>query len=87
MLKTLAFLGIAAFAGRHLLKGRTGAEPAEKGTGAGHRPDDLLGSEHPDGSTRADPHYRPDIHAHVDTQDRESLRPVTMKSARGPVGV
>ncbi|GAY22521.1 hypothetical protein SFOMI_3078 [Sphingobium fuliginis] len=50
----------------------------------GHRPVDLEGPEHPDGSQRADEHYRPDIHATVAPEDKESLRPVTLKSARGP---
>lgn len=109
MLKTLAFLGIVAFAGHRFLKNsashqapsgggqphrgttklfRSALEP-KKGAAAdmGHRPDDLEGDQHPDGSTRANEHFRPDIHGTVDPEDRESLRPVTMKSARGPAGV
>ncbi len=101
MLRTLAFLGIAAVAGRALLKqGRfaddlpVGKEPVRhvRGAGAstggpGHVPTDLAGDDHPDGSARADDHFRPDPHASVAPEDRESLRPVTMKSATGPQNV
>ncbi|MFC3430585.1 MULTISPECIES: hypothetical protein [Sphingobium] len=107
MLRTLALLGVAALAGRQLLKGgrptwstpvtgnRDSAAEHDGQTAAhrqradapgevGHRPVDLEGPEHPDGSQRADEHYRPDIHATVAPEDKESLRPVTLKSARGP---
>ena len=44
----------------------------------GHTPADLLTSAHPDGTQRADDHYRPDPTAPVAPEDREGLRPVTM---------
>ena len=44
----------------------------------GHAPTDLGGDSHPDGGERADDHFRPDPHAEVSPEDKESLRPVTI---------
>lgn len=76
MLRKLAFLGIAAYAGRKLFQKAQGASDAT--TGPGHRPTDLSGASHPDGSARADDHFRPDPHASVAAEDKESLRPATI---------
>lgn len=97
MLRKLALLGLAAYAGRALFRKTTGSSSSDDvaasdfdaaatrsgarsaGTEAsGHAPTDLSGARHPDGSARADDHYRPDIHASVAEEDRESLRPATM---------
>lgn len=53
----------------------------------GHAPGDLIGDEHPDGSGRADPHFRPDPTGGVDASDRESLRPVTMPAPKDAPGI
>lgn len=50
----------------------------EPSDATGHVPTDLLGDEHPDGSERADDHFRPDPGGSVDPEDRESMRPVTL---------
>lgn len=109
MLKTLAFLGFAAIAGRQLLKSGQSQSPPDQGQDMqskapslnrrgrnstadavgepGHRAFDLgISPVHPDGSARADEHFRPDIHGTVYPEDKEGLRSVTMKSARGPAG-
>lgn len=52
----------------------------------GHTPADLLTDAHPDGSQRAEDHYRPDPTAPVSAEDRESLRPVTMPAPHDPPG-
>lgn len=53
----------------------------------GHAPTDLSGETHPDGSQRADDHFRPDPHASIPPEDLEGLRPVTVPPARQPVGI
>ena len=73
MLRTLARLVIAAFIGGMLSKRSLTAAG-----GSGHVPLDLYTDAHPDGSTRAEEHYRPDPHAEVEPEDRESFRPVTV---------
>lgn len=88
MLRKLAFLGLAAYAGRVLFNRIRNPEAADAGRspdgapaagdGPGHRPTDLSGDVHPDGSSRADDHFRPDVHARVAEDERESLRPVTV---------
>jgi hypothetical protein len=52
----------------------------------GHVPADLLGDSHPDGTSRAEDHYRPDPTAAVAPEDRESLRPVTAPAPHDPPG-
>ncbi|HKT76433.1 MAG TPA: hypothetical protein VJQ78_06845 [Sphingobium sp.] len=54
--------------------------------GPGHAPTDLSGATHPDGSARAEEHYRPDPTAPVPPEDRESLRPVTAPAPHDPPG-
>lgn len=96
MLRKLAFLGLAAYAGRALFnrtKGTDASDPVaasdfdaaasrsggqSAGDVPGHPPTDLSGEAHPDGSARADDHFRPDVHAPVAEEDRESLRPATV---------
>lgn len=77
MLRKLAFLGLAAFAGKTLWN-KHKADQADGRQVPGHRPTDLEGDTHPDGSARADDHFRPDIHAGVAEADREGLRPATV---------
>lgn len=55
-------------------------------TSGGHVPSDLLGDSHPDGTVRAEEHYRPDPTAPVPPEDRESLRPVTAPAPHDPPG-
>ena len=55
-------------------------------TSTGHVPADLLGDSHPDGTVRAEDHYRPDPTATVPPEDRESLRPVTAPAPHDPAG-
>jgi hypothetical protein len=52
----------------------------------GHTPADLLTDAYPDGTRRADDHYRPDPTAPVAPEDREGLRPVTMPAPHDPPG-
>lgn len=79
MIRKLALLGIAAFAGKKLLDHKAGAS-------AGHAPTDLGADLQRDNHARADPHFRPDPHGHVPPEDLEGLRPVTFKPADQPVG-
>ena len=51
-----------------------------------HVPKDLMSDAHPDGTQRADDHFRPDPTAPVDAQDREGLRPVTAPAPHDPPG-
>jgi hypothetical protein len=62
-------------------------EAAHRTTTVGHVTTDLSGDTHPDGSQRADDHFRPDLHASVPPEDIEGLRPVTVKPAKQPLGV
>ncbi len=55
----------------------SGEATADADSSPGHAPMDLSGDDHPDGSARAEEHYRPDPTAPVPPEDRESLRPVT----------
>ncbi len=100
MLRKLAFLGLAAYAGRALFNRTKGSEDTDAvaasdfdaaasrsgarsaGNVPGHAPIDLSGDAHPDGSARADDHFRPDVHAPVAEEDRESLTPATMPPVR-----
>lgn len=65
--------------------GTTASQPDT--TSIGHAPTDLGGDTHPDGSERADDHFRPDSHATIPPEDREGLRPVTFEPARQPAGI
>jgi len=60
---------------------------ADTGSAVGHVPVDLMRDDHPDGSERADAHFRPDPTGKVDAADRESLRPVTMSAPRDAPGL
>lgn len=89
MLRKLALIGIVAAVGRSLLKGSatsrgTSALPAPGGPG--HLTRDLSATSHPDGQTRAEDHFRPDPHAAVSPEDRESLRPATVAFSGTPAG-
>ncbi len=71
--------------------GSVSASPEETASGenenqVGHAPRDLTGDSHPDGSGRADAHFRPDPTAPVAAEDREGLRPVTMPAPHDPPG-
>ncbi|MDX3901257.1 MAG: hypothetical protein QHC40_12235 [Sphingobium sp.] len=61
-----------------------GAAAADTDMSPGHAPTDLSGDRHPDGSARAEDHYRPDPTAPVSPEDRESLRPVTAPAPHDP---
>ncbi|NYT42867.1 hypothetical protein HZY97_18990 [Sphingomonas sp. R-74633] len=61
----VAALGAVAFGAWRLLR-----RPAE-----GVEPTDLMGDEHPDGSERAIPAFRPDPTAPVPASEREQFRP------------
>ncbi|MFC0203966.1 hypothetical protein [Novosphingobium soli] len=79
MIRKLVLLGLATFVGKKLL-----ARSASPSANVGHAPTDLAGDAPRDGSTRADPHFRPDPHGHVPEEDLEGLRPVTFKPAAYP---
>lgn len=64
----LATLGAAAFGAWRLLR-----RPSE-----GVVPTDLMGDEHPDGSERAIPAFRPDPTAPVPASEREQFRPALL---------
>lgn len=64
----LATLGAAAFGAWRLLR-----RPNE-----GIVPSDLMGDEHPDGSERAIPAFRPDPTAPVPASEREQFRPALL---------
>ncbi|NIJ18127.1 hypothetical protein [Sphingobium vermicomposti] len=82
MIRKLALLAGAGFLVKKLLnKGQANAPSSP-----GHRPTDLMGNRHPDGSRRADEHYRPDPTGPVAAEDREGLRPVTMPAPHDPPG-
>lgn len=53
---------------------------------SGHVPTDLSGDDRPGADRPVDEHYRPDPHAAVAPEDRESLRPVTMPAPKPPPG-
>lgn len=61
----VAALGAVAFGAWRLLR-----RPSE-----GTEPTDLMGDEHPDGSARAIPAFRPDPTAPVSAAEREQFRP------------
>ncbi|HWV12842.1 MAG TPA: hypothetical protein VN110_06050 [Sphingobium sp.] len=92
MIRKLAFLAGAGFIAKKLFDrtrpdgqpGSRAAQVSEPSTG--HVPADLLGENHPDGTVRAEDHYRPDPTAPVPPEDRESLRPVTMPAPHDPPG-
>jgi|GEM_PF-1998555 len=100
MIRKLAFLAGAGFLAKKLLDrsradtyspGRSSTQfrPQAAGgsaTPTGHVPADLLGDSHPDGTVRAEDHYRPDPTAPVSPEDRESLRPVTVPAPHDPPG-
>lgn len=97
MIRKLALLAGAGFIAKKLLDrsrtdmqsgqgARTTRNDAPSGTSTGHVPTDLLGDSHPDGSLRAEDHYRPDPTAAVPPEDRESLRPVTFPAPHDPPG-
>lgn len=60
------------------------APEASPAASTGHVPADLMGDSHPDGTVRAEDHYRPDPTAPVPPEDRESLRPVTAPAPHDP---
>lgn len=62
----------------------SGEATANADSSLGHAPTDLSGDRHPDGSARAEDHYRPDPTAPVPSEDRESLRPVTAPAPHDP---
>ncbi|EZP74348.1 hypothetical protein BV96_00436 [Sphingomonas paucimobilis] len=84
MIRKLALLAGAGFLAKKLFD-RSREDKAA--SSPGHRPTDLSGDRHPDGSSRADEHFRPDPTATVSASDRESLRPVTMPAPHDPPGV
>lgn len=94
MIRKLALLAGAAFIAKKWLdQPRDGGIAAkdrssgQAGTSSpGHAPTDLLGHSHPDGSMRADEHFRPDPTAAVSDEDREGLRPVTFPAPHDPPG-
>ncbi len=100
MIRKLAILVGAGFIAKKLFdRSRPDAQPAPGSTTAqsrpalassepstGHVPADLLGDNHPDGTVRAEEHYRPDPTAPVPPEDRESLRPVTAPAPHDPPG-
>lgn len=93
MIRKLAFLAGAGFLAKALMDRRRGADtastprmPATGEDDVGHVPTDLLGDAHPDGSARAEEHYRPDPTAPVSDEDREGLRPVTAPAPHDPPG-
>lgn len=88
MIRKLALLVGAGFIAKKLLDrsrpdaGATAArspslQKTSSASSTGHVPADLLGDSHPDGTARAEDHYRPDPTAPVLPEDRESLRPIT----------
>jgi len=81
MLKKLALVGFVVFVARAFSRSRAlSGSPGGARTVSlpGHLTTDLNGDEHPDGKTRAEDHFRPDRHARVAEEDRESLRPATV---------
>ncbi|WP_097093030.1 hypothetical protein [Novosphingobium sp. Chol11] len=100
MIRKLAFLAGAGFIAKKLFdRSRSDAQPTPGSSTArsrpsqastepstGHVPADLLGDSHPDGTVRAEEHYRPDPTAPVSPEDRESLRPVTAPAPHDPPG-
>lgn len=95
--KIILLLGAGALA-KKLLSNKGSTSPASPNTdrfndarqsdeAVGHVPSDLLRDSHPDGSDRADAHFRPDPTGQVDAADRESLRPVTMPAPRDAPGI
>lgn len=98
MIRKLALLAGVGFIAKKLLdrsssdtrSGSTSAGPDASSSSStastGHVPADLLGDSHPDGTVRAENHYRPDPTAPVPPEDRESLRPVTAPAPHDPPG-
>ena len=98
MIRKLILLVGAGFLARKLID-RSRSEPTtgspkarfrspqpSSGSSSGHVPSDLLGDSHPDGTVRAEDHYRPDPTASVRSEDRESLRPVTFPAPHDAPG-
>lgn len=96
MIRKLALLAGVGFTAKKLLdrprpaagttSTRTDAPDQSSTASTGHVPSDLLGDSHPDGTVRAEDHYRPDPTAPVPPEDRESLRPVTASAPHDPPG-
>jgi hypothetical protein len=90
MIRKLALLAGAGYLVKKLLdRSREGAAKSgtyRRGAPSGHVPTDLMGDAHPDGSTRAADHFRPDPTAPVSAEERESLRPVTAPAPHDPAG-
>lgn len=98
MIRKLALLAGVGFIAKKLLDrshpdaqpgpGSATAQPRAPETSpapsTGHVPADLMGDSHPDGTVRAEDHYRPDPTAPVPPEDRESLRPVTAPAPHDP---
>ena len=86
MIRKLALFAGAAFIAKKWLDRTVHEDPMPDQSSAGHVPSDLLGDRHPDGSVRADDHFRPDPTAPISTADRESMRPVTYPAPHDPPG-
>jgi hypothetical protein len=90
MIRKLALLAGAGYLAKKWLdRDRAGGNRPTHAAAAshiGHAPTDLLGDIHPDGSQRAEEHFRPDPTAPVSAEDRESLRPVTSPAPHDPPG-
>jgi hypothetical protein len=98
MIRTLALFAGAAFATKYWLDRRDAAPSGDRADDSplpdaisaqddpGHVAVDLLTDAHPDGTARADDHFRPDPTAPVAAEDRESLRPVTAPAPHDPPG-
>lgn len=74
MIRKLASLGLAAFAGSKLF-----ARNAAKIEKVGHKPRDLDRDSACDRSRSASPHYRPGPHGHVREDHLDGLRPVSSR--------
>lgn len=88
MLRTLALVAGAALGWKYATDKASGPLPdaLSAQNDPGHAPADLLTNVHPDGTQRAEDHYRPDPTAPVAADDRESLSPVTMPAPHDPPG-
>lgn len=84
MIRKLALLGLATYAGKKILARSSSARNA---VSVGHAPTDLDRGPFRNHSDRADPHFRPNPHGPVPPEDLEGLRPVTVEPARQPFGV
>ncbi|GAA4780950.1 hypothetical protein GCM10023219_31350 [Stakelama sediminis] len=77
VLGTLAALGAGAVAAA-----RYGLVERFRRRKEGHAAPDLTGDAHPDGTSRAPDHFRPDGDAPVPKSDRDALRPATVPAPR-----